>query len=166
MARRLTMRPTLRVVSRASPQGFARPRKCRFRKSAESKLRLVGLRARRGKPRGAFRQDTRGGPLRRLAQRDVALLLALSADQNRFVGPVDVFEVEAGEFGVADAAAIEQLKDGAVAGGPTGGLFVDRYPPTRFICSMEGTRGRCLGSLGVGRAQRRSVPRGPCGQAI
>jgi hypothetical protein len=51
--------------------------------------------------------------------------LAFAADQDGFVGPVDIVDVEAGKLGVADAAAVEDFEDGAVAGGPTGSFFVD-----------------------------------------
>jgi hypothetical protein len=51
---------------------------------------------------------------------NVALLLAFAADEDGFVGPVNVGEIEAGELGVADAAAVEQLKNDRVAGGPGG----------------------------------------------
>ncbi len=53
----------------------------------------------------------------------VALLLAFAADQDGFVGPVNVGEVDGGEFGVAHAAAIQKLKNHGVAGGPGGDGF-------------------------------------------
>ena len=83
-----------------------------------------------------------------VAQRDVALLLAFAAHEDGFVGPVNVVEIEADQLGVADAAAIEHFEDGLVARGPACGV-VATESTTRFICSMEGTRGRCLGRRGV-----------------
>ncbi len=46
---------------------------------------------------------------------DVALFAALAADEDGIVGPVDVSEVDADQLGVADAAAVEELPDDAVA---------------------------------------------------
>ena len=104
---------------------------------------------------------------------------------------MEVGEVEAGEFGVADAAAVEEFEDDAVAFGPGGfgmnstlfsvdfcevpeipsaaeaasSLFavMARLKPcpfisanestVRFICSIDGTRGRCLGSFGVATSE-------------
>ena len=118
---RLTMRPTLRVVRRAWPP-FSSPRNCRLRKSAGVLWRrwrasvcfVIG----RGQPRGALsdvRAQRLGG---RVAERHVALLLSLAAHQDRFVGPVNVVEIQRGQFGVADAAAVKHFENRLVARGP------------------------------------------------
>ena len=38
---------------------------------------------------------------------------------------MNVVEIEGGELGVADAAAVEHFQNGAVAGGPAGGVIED-----------------------------------------
>src|SRR5580693_7753341 len=53
-----------------------------------------------------------------IAQRDVALLLPFAAHQNRLVGPMDVFEVEARQLRVANPASIQQLQNRRIARGP------------------------------------------------
>ena len=52
--------------------------------------------------------------------------MPFAAHQDRFVRPVDVLEIEAGEFGVADAAAIEQFENGLVARRPAGCIVAHR----------------------------------------
>ena len=61
----------------------------------------------------------------RVAQRNIALLLPFAANQDGFVGPVNVFEIQAGQLGVADAAAVEQFQNGRVARGPACGIVGD-----------------------------------------
>src|SRR5512143_4145830 len=55
-------------------------------------------------------RDRRG-----IAERHEAFLLAFAADEYRLIAPVDVFEVDADQLRVANAAAVKQFKDDAVA---------------------------------------------------
>ena len=57
---------------------------------------------------------------------------------------MDVVEVEAGELGVADAAAIEQFEDGRVARGPAGGVVGDGVDDTIHLLD-GGDAGQMLG---------------------
>ena len=71
MAMRLTMRPTLRVVSRASTAGLPRPRSCRFTNSAGVVRGF--LPAGCGQARGAFREISRSAwPPHRPEERSAA----------------------------------------------------------------------------------------------
>ena len=58
-------------------------------------------------------------------KRHLAFLFAFAADAEPAFGAVEIFEVEAGQFADADAAAVEQFEDGAVARGE-GTLELDR----------------------------------------
>ena len=112
----LTMRPTLRVVRRALPRMLqvgdqrAVGDECEFAGGAEFGLAQGQI--------GAHGE----GSL--VAQRDVALLAALALDQDGVVLPLDVGQVDADQLGVADAAAVEQFEDHAIALGPRGGVIL------------------------------------------
>ena len=137
----LTMRPTLRVVRRPLP----------WSRALSMSASTIFLRRRQFlRARGQIGAD---GRCRRIPQRNIALLATLAAHQQAFVGPLHVVEIQTHQLRVADAAAVEQLKDDAIALRPAR-LFVtsmDACTPssTCCICSMPGTRGRCFGSLGV-----------------
>ncbi len=93
-----------------------------------------------GEARGAIGDVGAQGFGGSIAERDVALLLALAANEDDFVGPLDVFEVEGGELGVADAAAVKQLEDGAVARGPGRGFVVDGVDHTVHLLDGRDAR--------------------------
>ena len=57
-----------------------------------------------------------------VAEGDETLFAAFATDEDGVVLPLDVEHVEADEFGVADAASVEEFEDDAVAFGPGGGL--------------------------------------------
>ena len=96
---------------------LSRPRSCRLRKApACSAAFALPAAARRGGALGDVGTERLGGCV---AQWNVALLLPFAADQDRFVGPVNVVEIEPGELRVADAAAVEHLENRLVARGPT-----------------------------------------------
>ncbi len=58
-----------------------------------------------------------------VAEGDQTLFAAFATDEDGVVLPLDVEHVEADEFGVADAAPVEEFEDDAVAFGPGGGLW-------------------------------------------
>src|ERR1700677_121679 len=66
------------------------------------------------------------GPGGRVSQRNQALLLAFAAHQDGLVGPVNVFQIQAHQFSIADAASVEDFEDGLVARRPTGGVLIHR----------------------------------------
>ena len=78
------MRPTLRVVRRASPRRRALSRSAGFDFFACRQLRF------------ALREVAADGLGGGVSERHVALLAAFTSDQDDFVGPVDVGEVKAG----------------------------------------------------------------------
>src|SRR6185312_16931647 len=62
------------------------------------------------------------GERRLVAQRDVALLATLAADENCVVLPLNIGHVDADELRVADTAAVQQLEDHAIALRPCDGI--------------------------------------------
>ncbi len=93
--------------------------------------------ARRAHLRLALRKVRPKRDGRLVPQRNVALLARLAPHQDGLVLPLDVLDVDAHQLGVADAAAVEQLEDDAVALRPRRGLL----------------RVLALGALGVERVQ-------------
>ena len=109
--------------------------------------------AARGQARGSFRQVSPQSLGGRIAQGHIALLLSFAANQNHFLRPVDVFEVEAGELRIADAASIKQFENGLVARRPTGCIvgnvvdntihLLDRGHPRQVLGKARRGNERC-----------------------
>src|SRR5437764_12698728 len=66
--------------------------------------------ARFGESRLPRRKISRQRGLHRIPEWNVALLLALTADQNGFCAQPDVVTIDARKFGVSNAASVEQLQ--------------------------------------------------------
>ena len=117
---RFTILPTLRVVSLASPPILLNPRNCRFTSSAgvPAPLFFPG----RVQQRRTLRQIATQRLCCRVAQRDEPLLLTFAAYQDRFVGPVNIPEIQPRQLCVPNAAAVKQFENRPVARRPTGGV--------------------------------------------
>src|SRR4051812_31272007 len=57
---------------------------------------------------------------RRLSERNNALLLSFAAHEYGFVRPVDIVQIDADEFGIAQATTVEQFEDDRIALGKCG----------------------------------------------
>ncbi len=124
----LTSRPTLRVVRRTLP---------RIRRLVTTGPSWMQCGLARGAEAGfALGEVVADGGGGFVAERNEALLATLAADEDGVILPVDVGEVDADEFGVADAASIEEFEDHTVALGPRGG-FILRARARGWIHGVE-----------------------------
>ena len=66
---------------------------------------------------------------------------------------MNVIQIQPCQLGIADAASIQQFKNRFIPRRPARRIFVHAESTTRFICSIDGTRGKCFGNRGVATSE-------------
>ena len=100
---------------------FAQPAQLQIHKQRRRPTAL-----RRVQQRRAFRQIRAHCLRRRVAQRDITLLLSFAMYQNRVVGPMNVVEIQSRQLGISNSAAIQQFKNRPVPCRPTRRILTHR----------------------------------------